>query len=38
MNIAEQNVSKVQQKIKLDGIPHSVEMKAKIVYYCIGRS
>jgi hypothetical protein len=32
------NISKVQQVGKLDGIPHSVEMKAKIVYCCIVRS
>ena len=31
-------ISKGQQIDKLDGIPHSVEIKAKVVYCCIGRS
>jgi len=37
MNIAQQDVSKVQQEGKLDGTPHSVEIKAKIEYCCVGR-
>jgi hypothetical protein len=31
------SISKVQQVGKLDGIPHSVQMKGRIVYCCIGR-
>jgi hypothetical protein len=30
------SVSKVQQEGKLDDMPNSVEMKAKVVYCCIG--
>jgi hypothetical protein len=37
MNIAQQDVSQVQQEGKLDGISHSVEMKVKIEYCCVGR-
>jgi hypothetical protein len=32
------SVSKVQQEGKLDDMPYSVEIKAKVVYCCIGRS
>ena len=28
----------VQQEGKLDDIPHNLQIKAKIVYYCVGRS
>ena len=31
------SVSKIQQESKLDGIPHNVQIKAKIMYCCVGR-